>query len=428
MTIRYALPKNWIAYDRLAILETLTEAKAAILALAQFPCQRSWADKLQTIQLKREIAGTSRIEGADFTERELEQAISAGNARPSSRATSPAAQTAAQLETRSQRQAAAATATYRWIATLAADKPVDEALISDIHRRLVTGCDDDHCRPGIIRKRDQNVTFGIPRHRGADGGAECVAALGGLVGAARGVFREHDPLIQALALHYHFAAMHPFLDGNGRTARALEAFMLRRTGLRDTLFIAMSNYYYEEKTAYLDALGKARAAEHDLTPFLNFALKGISRQCHRLFGEIRLQIKKVLFRDMMSDLFGRLESKRKRVLSERHGQLLNLFLEKEKISLADVLTQAKHLFRTKNVWKTVARDLNYLIRIRALLPSKEDGNRILEINLDWPAQINETEFFRRIRLMPKSKVYPFLSRNGVDTGNAGVPAGSLEKG
>jgi Fic family protein len=41
--------------------------------------------------------------------------------------------------------------------------------------------------------------------------------------------------------------MHPFLDGNGRTARALEALMLQRTGLRDTLLIAMSNYSYEQK-------------------------------------------------------------------------------------------------------------------------------------------------------------------------------------
>ena len=40
------------------------------------------------------------------------------------------------------------------------------------------------------------------------------------------------------------------LGGDGRTARALEALMLQRTGLRDTLFIAMSNYYYEQKTGY----------------------------------------------------------------------------------------------------------------------------------------------------------------------------------
>jgi Fic family protein len=45
--------------------------------------------------------------------------------------------------------------------------------------------------------------------------------------------------------------MHPFLDGNGRTARALEAFILQKVGLKDSLFIAMSNYYYEEKNEYL---------------------------------------------------------------------------------------------------------------------------------------------------------------------------------
>jgi Fic family protein len=38
-------------------------------------------------------------------------------------------------------------------------------------------------------------------------------------------------VIQALALRYHFAAMHSFMDGNGRTARALEALMLQRVGL-----------------------------------------------------------------------------------------------------------------------------------------------------------------------------------------------------
>ena len=35
---------------------------------------------------------------------------------------------------------------------------------------------------------------------------------------------------------------------------------------------------------------------------------------------------------------------------------------------------------------------------------------VLSINLDWPMQITETEFFRRIKEMPKGKVYGFLSR------------------
>lgn len=87
-----------------------------------------------------------------------------------------------------------------------------------------------------------------------------------LTAAAATVFRGHDSLIQALALHYHFAAIHPFLDGNGRTARALEALMLQRTGLRDTLFIAMSNYYYyEHKVGYLNALHETGEAGHRIS-------------------------------------------------------------------------------------------------------------------------------------------------------------------
>ncbi len=38
---------------------------------------------------------------------------------------------------------------------------------------MVTGCDDDHCEPGKLRRRDDNVIFGIPPHRGCEGGAEC---------------------------------------------------------------------------------------------------------------------------------------------------------------------------------------------------------------------------------------------------------------
>ncbi len=75
MVIRYQLPEPWLRYDKLAIAPALTEAKAAILALAAVPYQRAWADAMQEMELKREVAGTSRIEGAEFTEREFEEAV-----------------------------------------------------------------------------------------------------------------------------------------------------------------------------------------------------------------------------------------------------------------------------------------------------------------------------------------------------------------
>lgn len=61
------------------------------------------------------------------------------------------------------------------------------------------------------------------------------------IAALNDEFRRHDPFIQALALHYHMGGMHPFQDGNGRTARAVEALLLQRPRLKDDPFISMSN-------------------------------------------------------------------------------------------------------------------------------------------------------------------------------------------
>src|SRR3972149_2131123 len=130
---KYTIPENWLKYDLQKIVPALVEAESLVLALKNIPYQRDWVEKLQALELKREVAGTSRLEGADFTEKELDEALKA----------SPG-----ELLTRSQRQAHAAVNTYRWLASLPDNRPLDSGLILDIHRRIVTGCDDDHCEPG----------------------------------------------------------------------------------------------------------------------------------------------------------------------------------------------------------------------------------------------------------------------------------------
>lgn len=367
-----------------------------MMALLQMPYQRDWAEKLQQMQLKREVAGTSKIEGAEFTEKELDAALK---------------ETPEKLETRSQKQAAAAVATYRWIATLPVDRPVNEALIQEIHRKIVTAADDDHCAPGRVRERDHNVTFGAPPHRGAEGGEESKAVFSALVAAINGEFREHDPLIQALAAHYHFAAMHPFEDGNGRTARAMEALFLQRNGLGDSLFIAMSNYYYEEKNNYLGALAAVRAGEHDLTPFLRFGLKGIEVQCKRLMKEIEINLRKALFRNVMFDLFSRLYTKKRRVMKDRQIEILKKLLERDSVPL-DELRQLTSGFYVKlgNPLDSYIRDLTYLLSLKAIRYEQlTAGQIILFPRLEWPTEITDTEFYKRIQTLPKGKVFKVLS-------------------
>jgi Fic family protein len=401
--IRYALPKRWILYDASAIMTSLVEAKSAVQALTTFPYQKSWVEALQELQLKREVAGTSRIEGAEFTERELDEAV-----RPN---VSPEV-----LHTRSQRQAHAAMRTYRWLGEIPADMPISADLVREVHRRLVTGCDEDHCPPGVLRGRDHNVTFGLPPHRGVEGGPACEEAFTELLQSVQTEFRDHDPLVQAMALHYHLAAMHPFLDGNGRTARAMEALVLRRAGLTDRAFIAMSNYYYDEKPAYLRTLSEVRQGGHDLTPFLIFALQGVRNQCERLTAEIRKHMQRALFRDTMYSLFNRLKTTRKRVIGGRQVELLKILLEFDELTAIDLMQKAKAYYISLEHWeKAIDRDIFSLVDLKAVNLTQAfpfavtiNDKDIVAINLDWPQEIDEGEFLRRIMEMPKGRTHKFL--------------------
>lgn len=397
--IKYFVPTRWIHYDKAAIVGELAEAKGAIIALKSIPFQRRWVEALQAMQLKLEVAGTSKIEGADFSGAELDLAM---------------LETPEQLLTRSQRQAHAAMQTYKWIPTIPNDKPITKELICEIHRKIITGADDDHCAPGATRIRDHNVTFGSPQHRGAEGGNECERALDGMVEAVQKVFAEHDPLVQALALHYHFAAMHPFEDGNGRTARALEALCLQRAGMRDSTFIAMSNYYYDEKKSYLEALSAVRRPDYDLTPFLKFGLRGIALQSQRLAAEITRHVSREVFRGLMHDLFGRLQTKRKRVIAKRQIAILEDLLNYTEVDWFQFYREImRHYGDVQNPGKAVLRDINYLISFGTIgfrQELSENGKVTLWARLEWPSEITETEFFKKVSEFPRAKGTLFIPR------------------
>jgi len=402
MVVKYKLPNKWIGYNREALTPALVEARAAVLSLKTIPFQKDWVDSLQKVQLRFEVAGTSRIEGADFTESELDAALE---------------KSPNELITRSQKQAAAAKRAYQWIATVDNKRPIDADVIREIHSLIVKDADEDHCAPGQLRETGQNVIFGAPQHRGAEGGTETRQAFDRFIRAIERDFQDsqdsHDPLIQALSAHYHFAALHPFLDGNGRTARALEALMLQRAGLRSICFIAMSNYYSEQKREYLSSLNEAGDSDHDLTSFLNFGLRGVTLQCQRSLDEVQKHLLKSLFRNLMYDLFTRLKTPRKRVIVDRQLEILKLLLDQESITLTDLIKTTTGLYA--NLSKPIPaliQDINYLIRIKAVEAEKlatPQPEYNIKVRLQWPTEITESDFFRAVSQLPHSRTYSLLS-------------------
>ena len=383
---RYTPPYRWIHYNKIAIMQELIEAKTAAGVLGQLPYLSQWIETAHQEQLRLEAAGTSRIEGAEFTPQEEIEALASGSENRSDL-------------THSQRQLRAAETTYKWLVSQPAEHTVNRDFVLEIHRRIVTGCDDDHCEPGALRGHEHNVTFGTPRCRGADGGDGCREAFDGLCNAIGGEFRAHDGIIQAMATHYHIGAMHPFGDGNGRTARALEAFMLRKAGVNDRVMVSLSNYYYNHKEEYLGALFESRQRVHDLTPFLRFALPAVTERCTAVAEQILANHKRVLFRQFVGSLFGQLQSPRRRVLAERQLRMLETLLDSGPTGLREFFMRTlPHYDNLKYPDRAQVRDLFGLMNLKAV--ALQEG--VVSVNLEWPQQFSQSELLHRFESMPSA--------------------------
>lgn len=379
--IRYQRPQRWVLHDPAAIMEPLIAAKTAAGILSGLPYLPQWIEQVHEEQLRLEAVGTSRIEGAEFSQKEQDEALA------------PESITRSDF-THSQLQLRAAESTYRWLQTQPAGRPVDNGFILEVHRRFVTGCDDHNCEPGTLRPDGWNVIFGAPLCRGVEGGGECHTAFDALCNAIAGEFTEYDRIIQAMALHYHIGAMHPFGDGNGRTARGLEAFMLRRAGVNELVMVSLSNYYYEHKEDYLTALSASRRSGHNLTPFLRFALPAVAEQCGTVAHTIIDNHKRNLVRQFSAALFGQLRTPRRRILAERQLAILESLLEVEVLAPVELMNRtASHYNTLKHPDRAQLRDIIHLFDLGAL-QFHDDGIRV---NLDWPQQFAKSEPMEQLR-------------------------------
>ncbi|MBL7701518.1 MAG: Fic family protein [Ferruginibacter sp.] len=81
------------------------------------------------------------------------------------------------------------------------------------------------------------------------------------------------PIIKACIIHFMIGYIHPFVDGNGRTARALFYWYLLRKGYWLTEYLSISKMILKSKTQYADAFQYTESDENDLTYFINYQLK-----------------------------------------------------------------------------------------------------------------------------------------------------------
>ena len=76
------------------------------------------------------------------------------------------------------------------------------------------------------------------------------------------------PVIKAGIAHFELVRIHPFLDGNGRVARALATLMLYADGYDIRRFFSLEEYFDKDPLTYYEHLQEA--GKGDLTPWLDF--------------------------------------------------------------------------------------------------------------------------------------------------------------
>jgi len=82
-----------------------------------------------------------------------------------------------------------------------------------------------------------------------------------------------DQVIQAIVAHVYIAMIHPFGEGNGRTARLIEFYILLRAGLPDMASHILSNHYNDTRQEHYRQLDQC-VRERDLSGFIRYAVLG----------------------------------------------------------------------------------------------------------------------------------------------------------
>lgn len=81
------------------------------------------------------------------------------------------------------------------------------------------------------------------------------------------------PIIKGCIIHFMVGYIHPFTDGNGRTARALFYWYLLKNGYCLTEYLSISRLIMKSKAQYAMAYLYTETDENDLTYFINYKLK-----------------------------------------------------------------------------------------------------------------------------------------------------------
>ena len=335
-------PIHNIPSDITAAIEDVDRNRWLIDNLLLMPKHQAWIRRDVSVQ---RAAGTTRIEGWRMDEAAVSSLLRSG--------------ATGKLNEDEQANINAIQA-YEFIDYLSDqdDIPIDELVIRQLNREFMRGAPET-LTPGVYRKGQNTVGNFNPPDQG-----DVPALMRSFALWLRSEDELH-PVLKAGIAHIHLVAIHPFWDGNGRTARGLVTLILQRSQFNFRKLLSLESLIFDIRSDYFGAIERTLGSHflpgYDATPWLEFfvrALMAHTRQLtaaltdwHRQMNEVYQDFEKLGLNHRQADGF---------VFATRTGQI----------------TRADYLEITGTSPVTASRDLALLVELGWLVPVGKTRARV----------------------------------------------------
>lgn len=344
------------------------EAQSKCRHLAGTPLRPDVAARLSEVALIRGVLATTAIEGNTLTEEQVGGIFAGTFKAPESRA----------YQETEVKNLIELINKIDYLIGKGDQVTIDSILICVFNGVILENLElDESTIPGEIRKHKVAVS----NYRGAPP-EDCEYLLDELCTWLEGPYFKSDDndmqfallIISAIVAHLYLAWIHPFGDGNGRTARIIEYLILTRSGLipRPATHL-LSNHYNLTRDRYYRELDHASRSGGNINQFLEYALQGFVDGLRDEIGEVREQHLEVAWKNYVHDQMEALpqgktcDRQRTLVLAMPVGTVV----AREALELIN--PEVARLYAVKGQ-RTLSRDLNRLV-VMGLI-RKESGGYI----------------------------------------------------
>lgn len=217
------------------------------------------------------------------------------------------------------------------------EKPLTPELVFHIHRLMTEKTLENPEDAGRLRRNDDVVVEDGITHEVVHM-PPSYEELPAFVEELCHYFNETDakvfvhPIIRGIIIHFMVAYMHPFVDGNGRTARALFYWYMLKQGYWLMEYMSVSRVIASSKKSYEKAYQYVESDGMDVGYFIIYNLKVLEKA----FKQLQAYLKKKQEEKTLANTFLQLGN-----INERQAQIIRMYIDNpnEVLTVKDVQTK-----------------------------------------------------------------------------------------